>query len=508
MPKIFVKKNSVWNEVRQMYIKSGGTWRSPVVGLVTQGGVGKQFYPDAAPTVTYTTPGSYTYTVPNGVTQIALTMIGGGGSGVGNYSTPQWPGPGGGSAAYFSNVTVAVTPGQQIAVSVGGAGANTSFGALIAGAGGNAPDRSQPNAGQGGAAGTYTGTGGTNGTQGNNGQSLGGNGYGANSPYGTGGAGQYSGNGSPATGYGAGGGGGGNNSGGGSGSPGFCTIVPITKTTVSYSTPGTYSFTVPNGVTALTVNVNGGAGGSGGNYLTGTTGYNGGSGVAGQLITGTMTVVPGTTYTVYVGSGGTHGNSYTRAGNGSQGFGGSGYNNGSNGSTAVGGGGGGGGGSSALYNTNTSTVELQAQGGAGGAGGATTGGAGGSGGGTNITPSGTTVTTGSNGVAGGSLSQVASGTMTYSSAWSTGPAASYAAGFNSIANSGSSKDQTNYGILNYGYAIYASDTGNWYYGDGVSAYTGGTVSGINTSHNGYTSWNLFYGDVYNNGGNGSVTISY
>jgi hypothetical protein len=153
-------------------------------------------------------------------------MIGGGGNGVGNYSTPQgWPSPGGGSAAYFNNVSVAVTPGSSISYSAGGVNTNSTFGALIAGAGGNAPDRDAPTACQGGLAGIATGAGGVNGTQGNNGICGGGNGNGANSPFGSGGGGTSSGNGGNASGFGAGGGGGGNNAGGGSGSPGFITLT-------------------------------------------------------------------------------------------------------------------------------------------------------------------------------------------------------------------------------------------------------------------------------------------
>jgi hypothetical protein len=193
--------------------------------------------------------GSGTWTVPAGVTSIRLTMIGAGGNGNANEGRSN-PGPGGGSGAYFSNVTVAVTPGASIAYSVGGAGGilipsgdyyngqpiyivcggNTTFGSLTAGGGigghwraGNSPWNNEV----GGEGGTATGTGGVNGTSGNNGSLYGGNGYGANSPYGTGGvgvAGQAGSNGGNASGFGAGGGGGGNNSGGGAGSSGFILI--------------------------------------------------------------------------------------------------------------------------------------------------------------------------------------------------------------------------------------------------------------------------------------------
>jgi hypothetical protein len=190
------------------------------------------------PTTINLTSSSGIFTVPPGVYSLTLTMIGGGGNG--NANTDYHPGPGGGSAAYFSNVVVSVTPGQAISYSVGAAGASNSinpyqsdgtastFGALSAGGGRgghwrgtNTPYPSNEAAGEGGVA---TGAGGVNGTAGNNGNRYGGNGFGASSPYGIGGAGTSSGAGGRASGYGAGGGGGGNNSGQGSGSPGLITL--------------------------------------------------------------------------------------------------------------------------------------------------------------------------------------------------------------------------------------------------------------------------------------------
>ena len=210
----------------QAYVKDTD-WKLITNAYVKIPSSSKTLYRTIPPTTTtFTNSGAGTFVVPPGVTSVTLTMIGGGGSGNGNYTTPQgWPSPGGGSGAYFSSVSVPVTPGASIPYSVGGRGGNTSFGSLIAGAGGNAPDRSAPTACQGGDGGIAIGAGGVNGTKGNNGVCGGGNGNGANSPYGTGGVGTSSGTGGSASGFGAGGGGGGNNSSGGSGSPGFITLL-------------------------------------------------------------------------------------------------------------------------------------------------------------------------------------------------------------------------------------------------------------------------------------------
>ncbi|MCP9751982.1 hypothetical protein EGI32_13520 [Ferruginibacter sp. HRS2-29] len=72
--------------------------------------------------------------------------------------------------------------------------------------------------------------------------------------------------------------------------------------TQTFATPGTYTFTVPVGVFSINVSA-WGAGGAGGgvNGLTRA----GGGGEGGSFVRGTMAVIPGATYTVVVGTGGT-----------------------------------------------------------------------------------------------------------------------------------------------------------------------------------------------------------
>ena len=76
-------------------------------------------------------------------------------------------------------------------------------------------------------------------------------------------------------------------------------------------TPGSYSWTAPEDVTSITFfAVGGGGGGAGGLTLQGTTttSYRGGGGGAGgEITTATLSVVPGTSYTVTVGVGGNGG---------------------------------------------------------------------------------------------------------------------------------------------------------------------------------------------------------
>ncbi len=74
------------------------------------------------------------------------------------------------------------------------------------------------------------------------------------------------------------------------------------QTVTPYTTPGTYNFTVPDGVYAITVSAWGGGGAGGG--VT-TQDRAGGGGEGGSFVRGTITVTPGQIYTVIVGNGGT-----------------------------------------------------------------------------------------------------------------------------------------------------------------------------------------------------------
>jgi hypothetical protein len=122
-----------------------------------------------------------------------------------------------------------------------------------------------------------------------------------------------------------------------------------------FTSQGTATYTVPSGVTSVTVKAWGGGGGGGGGGSTGIGGTGGGGGYA----TSTYTVTPGNTLTVYVGGGGSGGAYSSNAG-----------------------GGGGGGGYSSVYANSTPIVIAAGGGGGGGSRAARAGGAAGAGGGT------------------------------------------------------------------------------------------------------------------------------
>jgi hypothetical protein len=295
---------------------------------------------------------------------------------------------------------------------------------------------------------------------------------------------------------------------------------------VTFSSSSTW--TAPIGVTSITLTVAGGGGGQGGNYLdTSRTTYNGAAGTGGQVVTGTVAVTPGQTYTVTVGSGGGFGanNFYTAAGGSS----GAGYASGSAGTASGNGSGGGGGGSTAFLSG--ATVLASATGGAGGAGSVGgSGGAGGAGGGSNVIPAGGSSSTGSNGAAASSI------TASYSGSYSNGSGtsqlsvirstliATYPFLYSSIGSVTGGGDANFPITLAAGTTLVATnpERGTRVYPAYSTPYSvlnsgafavGITVSGINfvtanTQGNGGQQFWFYSGFTYNNGGSGYVTISY
>ena len=175
-------------------IKSGVSILGTVGTFVGGGAPGSQ---------SYTTAGTYSFTVPAGVTRITPIITGGGGAGGWNdsgYSTHNyWAGGGGGGGTYIG--LASVTPGQVVTVVVGAGG--LPLGAMgIANPGGASSVLGMVGGGGGGGGNTYTdpggrevapaygGTGGGYGGSGGNG-STGGSAYGGSGlgGYGNGGTG-------------------------------------------------------------------------------------------------------------------------------------------------------------------------------------------------------------------------------------------------------------------------------------------------------------------------------
>lgn len=155
----------------------------------------------------------------------------------------------------------------------------------------------------------------------------------------------------------------------------------VAQTPVVVTNPAS-PWTVPAGVSSIKVEVWGGGGGGGGVSTGLNTTNGGGGGGGGAYNTNTLTVIPGQTYSITIGTAGTAGGSAANGGNG-----GATTVNGTGGAVTANGGTGGGGG-----NWGNGSAGAAGSGGFnnGGAGGASSGnGAGGGGGAGNATPTGT-----------------------------------------------------------------------------------------------------------------------
>ncbi len=158
--------------------------------------------------------------------------------------------------------------------------------------------------------------------------------------------------------------------------------VACSSNSVSFTLPGTYTWTVPAGVSSVQVVATGGGGGGGGMYGA----YAGQSGGAGAVVTSTLAVAAGQVFTVVVGAGGGAGTSGPGDTNGwtcGAGGGGGGASSMDAGSPdqVIAGGGGGGGSCNNATTGGAGAGGINGAGGSGGAGfGSIVGGSGGSGG--------------------------------------------------------------------------------------------------------------------------------
>ena len=269
----------------------------------------------------WNTPGSYTWVCPVGVTSVFVTMSGGGGGGwSATIGVNCWSGSGGGGAASVDKAGISVIPGNTYNVVVGSGGLayldgqDSSFGIsgnIITCAKGKACNSSTTVPGiSGGAGGGDGGLGQYKAAMSTTETLLGG--AGGNTLFGQGGQSSVVANASSGLQKGAGGAGAGiglNKYGyyaAGKGADGFVRLDWFYPQNVFIvSVPATYTWTCPSNVTSVLVSMAGGGGGGvcGYIYSPGASGGAGGGGGAAVEEYG-LSVSPGTTYTVVVGSGG------------------------------------------------------------------------------------------------------------------------------------------------------------------------------------------------------------
>ena len=75
----------------------------------------------------YTTPGTYTWTVPTGITSAEVTIVGAGGGGGGSTEVGYGGGGGGGGSGGLIERSITLTPGEVVSITVGAGGAGAPF---------------------------------------------------------------------------------------------------------------------------------------------------------------------------------------------------------------------------------------------------------------------------------------------------------------------------------------------------------------------------------------------
>lgn len=127
-------------------------WSNSLIISYVAGGGASSAVNTAGNVAVYSTPGSYTFTVPAGVTQLMVEVLGGGGAGGasanGGSASISGNAGGGGGAGGYSRKLCSVSPGALVAVTVGlggaavasgngGNGGSSSFGSFCSATGGS-----------------------------------------------------------------------------------------------------------------------------------------------------------------------------------------------------------------------------------------------------------------------------------------------------------------------------------------------------------------------------------
>lgn len=128
MPNVYVNDAGTNKAAKEVFINDAGTWKPAKEIWVNDAGTWKKTFPESSGSASYTSAGTVSWVVPNGVYSLNVTSLygAGGGSGAGNSSGDGWVGGGGGAGGKTSG-TIAVTPGETLTLVIGNRGYGASF---------------------------------------------------------------------------------------------------------------------------------------------------------------------------------------------------------------------------------------------------------------------------------------------------------------------------------------------------------------------------------------------
>ena len=119
---IWGKKNGTWHQIPRPFVFLRGSWHSINAVWAHRNGSWQQVFPNFG-AVLFNTPGAASWTVPDNVVSVDITMVGGGGGGgTGVPGRPGGGGGGGGAGQVIQYNNVQVTPGTVFNLYVGNGG--------------------------------------------------------------------------------------------------------------------------------------------------------------------------------------------------------------------------------------------------------------------------------------------------------------------------------------------------------------------------------------------------
>lgn len=129
MPTITVNDSGTWKDAKEIFVKDSGVWKAVKEVHVKDAGVWKKAFPESG-TQAYSTAGTYSFVVPNGIYSLTMPYLvaAGGGGGGSQISGDAHGGANGGSGGYYTNQTISVTPGETLTIVVGAGGSAGALG--------------------------------------------------------------------------------------------------------------------------------------------------------------------------------------------------------------------------------------------------------------------------------------------------------------------------------------------------------------------------------------------
>lgn len=128
MPNVYVNASGTNYAAKEIFVNASGTWLTVKEVWVNASGTWQKAFPESNSSASYTSAGTFSWVVPNGIYTLNVTSLygAGGGSGACNANGDAWVGGGGGAGGKTSG-TISVTPGETLTFVVGNRGYGASY---------------------------------------------------------------------------------------------------------------------------------------------------------------------------------------------------------------------------------------------------------------------------------------------------------------------------------------------------------------------------------------------